>query len=119
MIAIPIWLLVALILLIVILGVMLWTNLRERNFKVRVPDVDSFEEALPSIAGMTRAQIIPGNSADILQNGDGSSRRSSNRSRTAKETIHFETYVWWDGDICDEVANAFAARAREGSKSAS
>ena len=70
MIAIPIWLLAGLILLTVILGVMLWTNLRERNFKVRIPDADSFEDALPSIAGMTRAHIIPGNSADILQNGD-------------------------------------------------
>lgn len=114
MVTIPIWLLVLLIVLIVLLGVMLWTNLRERNFKIHVPDVDSFEEALPSIAGMTRAFIVPGNSADILQNGDEFFPALLESIRTAKETIHFETYVWWDGDICDEVAEAFAARAREG-----
>jgi len=114
MIEIPIWLLVVLIVLIGLLALMLWTNLRERNFKIHVPDVDSFEEALPSIAGMTTAQIIPGNSADILQNGDEFFPALLESIRTARETIHFETYVWWDGGICDEVAEAFAARAREG-----
>ena len=114
MIAIPIWLLVVLIVLVVLLGVMLWTNLRERSFKIRVPDLDSFEEALPSIAGMTRAFIVPDNSVDILQNGDEFFPALLESIRTAEETIHFETYVWWDGDICDEVAEAFAARAREG-----
>lgn len=114
MIEIPIWLLAGLIVLVVLLGVMLWTNLRERSFKVKVPDLDSFEEALPSIAGMTRALIVPGNSVDILQNGDGFFPALLESIRTAEETIHFETYVWWDGDISDEVAEAFAARAREG-----
>ncbi|HYU34403.1 MAG TPA: phospholipase D-like domain-containing protein [Thermoanaerobaculia bacterium] len=114
MIAISIWLLVLWGIVTVLLGVMLWTNLRERNFKVRVPDLSSFEEALPSIAGMTRALIVPGNSADILQNGDEFFPALLESIRTARETIHFETYVWWSGDICDEVAEAFAARAREG-----
>jgi cardiolipin synthase len=114
MIAIPIWLLVSLIVLPVLLGVMLWTNLREREFRVRVPNLDSFEEALPSIAGMTRALIVPDNSADVLQNGDEFFPALLESIRTARETIHFETYVWWSGDICDEVAEAFAARAREG-----
>jgi len=114
MVTIPIWLLVVLIVLIVLLGVMLWTNLRERNFKIRIPDLGSFEEALPSIAGMTRSIIVPCNNVDILQNGDEFFPALLESIRTARETIHFETYVWWDGDICDEVAEAFAARAREG-----
>jgi cardiolipin synthase A/B len=114
MVEIPIWLLVVLILLVVILAVMLWTNLRERDFKIEIPDLDSFEEALPSIAGMTRALIVPGNSVDILQNGDEFFPALLESIRTAEETIHFETYVWWEGDICDEVAEAFAARARDG-----
>jgi cardiolipin synthase len=114
MVAIPIWVLVILGLLVLIMGVMLWTLLRERNFKVDVPDLDSFEEALPSIAGMTRSIIMEGNSVDILQNGDEFFPALLQSIREAKETIHFETYVWWDGDISNEVAEAFAARAREG-----
>jgi cardiolipin synthase len=114
MIQIPIWLLIVMGLAILIMGVMLWTLLRERDFKVKVPDLDSFEEALPSIAGMTRAIIVPDNSVDILQNGDEFFPALLESIRTAQETIHFETYVWWSGDICDEVAEAFAERARQG-----
>jgi cardiolipin synthase len=114
MIEIPLWLFITMILAIVLLGTMLWTNLRERNFRVRVPDLDSFEDALPSIAGMTKAVILEGNAAEILQNGDGFFPALLDAIARAKETIHFETYVWWSGDICDQVADAFAARAREG-----
>jgi len=114
MVAIPIWLLGGLIFLALLLGLMLWTNLRERGFHVRVPDVASFEEALPSIAGMTRSVVQPGNSAEILQNGDEFFPALLDAIARAKESIHFETYVWWTGDICDEVADAFAKRAREG-----
>lgn len=113
MIEIPVWLLIAMILLIIILGTMLWTNLREREFHVKIPDVDSFEDALPSIAGMTKAILLEGNKAELFFNGryfDELLEAVAN----AKETIHFETYVWWSGDICDQVADAFAAKAREG-----
>ncbi len=37
MIEIPIWVLVAMGVVIAVLGLMLWTNLRERNFNVKVP----------------------------------------------------------------------------------
>src|SRR3954468_1587215 len=114
MIEISIWLFILMIAAIVLLGMMLWTNLRERKFHVRVPDLDSFEEALPSIAGMTQAVILEGNRAEILQNGDEFFPALLASIAGAKETIHFETYVWWTGGICDEVAEAFAKRAREG-----
>jgi cardiolipin synthase len=113
MIEIPIWLLVSLIALILLIGTMLWNNLREREFHVKVPDIDVFEEALPSIAGMTKAVILEGNRAEIIQNGAYFEALLASIAE-AKETIHYETYVWWSGDICDTVARAFAARAREG-----
>jgi cardiolipin synthase len=115
MIEISVWLFVAMITVIALLGMMLWNNLREREFHVRVPDIDSFEEALPSIAGMTKAIILEGNKAEIIQNGDFFTALLESIAN-AKETINFETYVWWTGDICREVAEAFAARAREGLK---
>lgn len=114
MIEIPIWLLVTLSGLVLIMGLMLWTLLRERDFHMKVPDLDSFEQALPSIAGMTRAVLVEGNRADILQNGDEFFPALLESIAAAKHSIHFETYVWWTGDICDEVAEAFAKRAREG-----
>jgi cardiolipin synthase len=114
MVEISVWLLGGLIFLVLLLGLMLWNNLRERKFRVRVPDIASFEEALPSIAGMTRAIILPDNSAEILQNGDELFPALLDAIARAQESIHFETYVWWTGAICGEVAKAFARRAREG-----
>lgn len=113
MIEIPLWVLIAMALAIGILGLMLWNNLREREFHVRVPDISSFEEALPSIAGMTKAILLEGNRAEILQNGEYFTALLESIAK-ARESIHFETYVWWSGGICDELANAFARRAREG-----
>src|SRR5215212_6771179 len=114
MIEIPIWVLAAMGLAIAVLGLMLWTNLREREFTVKVPDIDSFEEALPSIAGMTRAIVLEGNTAELFFNGDGFFPRLLRNIAEARETIHYETYVWWTGDICRQVAEALSARAREG-----
>jgi len=114
MVEVPIWVVVGLGLAIAALGLMLWTNLREREFRVKVPDLESAEEALPSIAGMTRAVLIPGNKVEVLQNGDGLFPVLFDEIAKAKETIHFETYVWWEGDICREFAEALAKRAREG-----
>ncbi|HEY9420342.1 MAG TPA: phospholipase D-like domain-containing protein [Thermoanaerobaculia bacterium] len=113
MIEIPLWLLILMILLIIALGTMLWTNLREREFKVNVPDVESFEEALPSIAGMTKAILLEGNKAELFFNGQYF-KELFEAIANARETVHFETYVWWSGDVCDQVAEAFAAKAREG-----
>lgn len=114
MIEVPIWVLVVMGLAIALLGLMLWTNLREREFKVRVPDIDSFEEALPSIAGMTRAIVLEGNHGELFFNGDGFFPLLFKEIAAAKETIHYETYVWWKGDICRQFAEALAARARDG-----
>jgi cardiolipin synthase len=110
----PIWVFVIMVLTIALLGTMLWTNLRERRFRITVPDINVLEEALPSIAGMTKAMIVPDNKVDVLQNGDGLYPALLASIAGAKETIHFETYVWWDGDICGVMAEAFSQRAREG-----
>jgi cardiolipin synthase len=112
-IEIHLWLLVTMIVAIVLLAVMLWNNLREREFHVRVPDLECFEQALPSIAGMTKAILLDGNRAEVIQNGDFFDALLESIAK-AEKTIHFETYVWWTGGICGEVAGALAKRAREG-----
>jgi cardiolipin synthase len=114
MIEVPIWLLVLMGLAIVVLGFMLWSNLREREAKVKVPDIDSLDEALGSIAGMTQSTIVGDNSVEVLQNGDQFFPALFKDIKGAKETINFESYVWWEGDICGEFAKAMAAKAREG-----
>ncbi len=114
MIEVPIWLLVAMAVAIVGLSLVLWGILRERKARVRIPNIDNMEEALGSIAGMTQSTIVGGNSVEVLQNGDGFFPRLFKDFKEAQETIHYESYVWWEGDICGEFAKVLSAKAREG-----
>jgi cardiolipin synthase len=102
------------VLIIVVLFLFIWSTQRERESHVRVPDFRSFDEALPSIANLTGAPILNGNSAEVLQNGDGFFPRLFEDIAKAKESIHLETYVWWKGEICDRLAHALADKARQG-----
>ena len=57
--------------------------------------------------------IDPGNRVEILQNG-AYFDRLMREIAGAKTSIHIETYIWWTGDICIEVATALAESARRG-----
>lgn len=99
---------------LLILLLLLWSSRRERESHVRVPDLQDFEQALPSIAGLTGSPILPGNKVEVLQNGDEFFPVLLRDIAAARETVHLETYVWWDGEICVQIADALAAKAREG-----
>jgi cardiolipin synthase len=100
--------------IVAILLLLLWSARREHESHVRVPDLGSLEEALPSIAGLTGSPILTGNRVEILQNGDEFFPALLEDIAAARETIHLETYVWWQGEICQRIAEALAAKARQG-----
>jgi len=93
---------------------LLWSIQRERASHVRVPDVASFEEALPSVANLAGTPILAGNAVRVLQNGDGFFPALFADVARAKESIHLETYVWWRGEVCERLARALAGKARQG-----
>jgi cardiolipin synthase A/B len=99
---------------ILFLFLLLWSTQRERESHVRVPDLADFEQALPSVASLTGSPIVPGNRVQVLENGDGFFPVLFDDLAKARQTIHLETYVWWEGDICNQLADALAAKARQG-----
>ena len=102
------------VLVLVALLLIIWSTRRERESHVRVPDLADFEQALPSIAGVTGSPVQEGNRVTVLQDGDGFFPPLFEDIAAARETIHLETYVWWEGEVCDRLAAALAKRAREG-----
>lgn len=100
--------------IVLVLVLLLWSARRERESHVRVPDLADFEQALPSIAGLTGSPILAGNSVQVLQNGDGFFPALFDDIAKARQSIHLETYVWWEGEICDRLARALADKARQG-----
>lgn len=93
---------------------LLWSTQRERESHVRVPDLADFEQALPSIANLTGSPILAGNRVQVLQNGDEFFSALFDDIAKAERSIHLETYVWWQGEICERLAAALAAKARQG-----
>ncbi len=60
--------------------------------------------------------FVPGNQIETLTNGDQIFPAMLQAIRGAKQTIDFETYVFWDGDIARQFVEALAERARAGVK---
>jgi cardiolipin synthase len=96
------------------LALLLWSTRRERESHVRVPDIVDFKQDLASIANLTGSPILAGNRAEILQNGDEFFPALFRDIAAAERTVNIETYVWWKGDICRQLAAALAAKARAG-----
>jgi cardiolipin synthase len=86
------------------------------------------EHEIPSLYGVEDDQfvrtmgvllgpaIVGGNRITSLQNGDEIFPAMLEAIRGAKETITFETYIYWSGRIGREFAEALAERARAGVK---
>ena len=58
--------------------------------------------------------IVPGNTVQALQNGDEIFPAMLAAIRSAKKTITFETYIYWEGHVGQEFADALSERARAG-----
>ena len=99
---------------IAVLWLLLWTTNRRRvkpHFDLE--DRTDVNSMVPSLIGLTEGAIDPGNRVEILQNGAYFDRLLRD-IRDAKSSIHIESYIWWTGDICVDVAEALAESARRG-----
>lgn len=71
---------------------------------------------LRSMGSLLGPAIVPGNAAAELLNGDQIFPAMLSAIRSARESITFETYVYWSGEIGREFSEALTERARAGVK---
>src|SRR4029079_2848570 len=69
-----------------------------------------------TIEAHTDAPIVTGNRIEVLLNGDETFPVMLRDIRNAKSTITFAQYLYEDGSIAHELAEAFAERCRAGVK---
>ena len=72
-----------------------------------------FRQAAGSLLG---PNFVPGNNVTTLVNGNQIFPSMLSAIRSAKHSINFETYVFWDGQIAREFTEALAERAHAGVK---
>ncbi len=71
---------------------------------------------LRSMGPLLGQQIVPGNRITALHNGDQIFPAMLTAIRAARESITFETYIYWSGDIGLKLSDALSERARDGVK---
>ena len=77
------------------------------------PDVGG-EGFLRAAEALTQAPISRGNTIELLINGDRIFPCFLETIREAKQTVSLLTYVYWQGGIAEDVAEAVCERARAG-----
>ncbi len=77
------------------------------------PEVGS-EGFLRAAEALTQAPITRGNAAELLVNGDQIFPAFLETIASAERTVNLLTYVYWTGDIAQQVAAAVCERARAG-----
>src|SRR5947208_1892678 len=83
----------------------------------QIPEITLGETSFfPTIEAHTDAPIISGNRIEVLINGDETFPRMLRDINRAKSTITFAQYLYEDGSIARELAQAFAERCRAGVK---
>lgn len=112
-ISFPLIAFVLMILTVIFLMVVIWSMKRRDDVHFRTTDKGQLRDMVSSIAGVTNGTIQGGNSIEVLQNGEFFDRLFEDIN-SAKETIHFETFLWHEGAVGDRLAAAFAQKARQG-----
>lgn len=90
------------------------TSSSRQHYRVKhefSPQSPQFERSMTHLLG---PQIIGGNSVTTLLNGDQIFPAMLRAIRSARRTIDFETYIYWNGEIGKAFAEALAERARAG-----
>ena len=105
---------VAAALVIVLLALTIWSIKRKPDTVLRVKNPGDLQALIPSIAGVTQGNIDQGNKVEVLENGDGFFPRLMADIAAARETVHVESYIWWDGKMPKQFAALLAQKARQG-----
>jgi cardiolipin synthase len=98
-----------------LLAVLLCLGCAEVINVYKVPEVTLGEPSFfPTIEAYTDAPIVPGNRIELLFNGDETFPAMLRDIKNARYTITFAQYLYKDGPIARDLAQAFAERCRAG-----
>ncbi|MDP3605800.1 MAG: phospholipase D-like domain-containing protein [Polaromonas sp.] len=101
--------------IITLLGLVIWSIKRHRNPKLKIESGASIDTLMPSLAGLSLGSVTKGNSVELLENGAYFDVLIE-RIGAARQTVHFETFLWKEGRLGQRLANALSERARAGLK---
>jgi len=99
--------------LAIVLGLVIWSIRRHRDPKLEINCDAPIGALMPSIAGLTQATVHGGNAVELLIDGaffDALFRAIG----SAERSVHFETFLWKEGQLGTRLADALVERSRAG-----
>ncbi len=108
----PIWAWL-LILVVVLQVIVIWSIRRHRDPILHVECDFPISKLLPSLSGLTLGTAVAGNAWRVLENGAFFDVLVE-RIAAAEKSVHFETFLWKEGQLGQRLADALSERARAG-----
>jgi cardiolipin synthase A/B len=99
---------------LVVVTILLWSVKRDVEMTLSVEEPGELRTLIPSIVSLTQGALEEGNTVEVTQNGDQFFPPLLRDIAAAKESVHVETFIWWEGKIANELAALLAKKAREG-----
>ncbi|HVJ60235.1 MAG TPA: phospholipase D-like domain-containing protein, partial [Burkholderiaceae bacterium] len=100
-----------LFLVVVVLILVIWSIRRHRDPSLQLECDAPVDEAMRSLAGLTLGTAVAGNCVEVHENGAFFDVLIE-RIRAAQRSVHFETFLWKDGELGRRLADALIDRAR-------
>jgi len=114
------WFIIPITILLTVFGSLLFINLSsgEKQIYYELEHAFAVEDPqfLRSIGPLLGQHVLPGNRITALHNGEEIFPAMLHAIRGAKETITFETYIYWSGEVGLKFSEALSERARAGVK---
>ncbi|HSC08889.1 MAG TPA: cardiolipin synthase [Steroidobacteraceae bacterium] len=99
--------------LVIVQILVIWSIRRHRDPSLQVECDSPIDELMPSLSGLTLGTAVAGNQVEVLENGAFFDVLIA-RIRAARHSVHFETFLWKDGQLGRRLADALIDRARAG-----
>ncbi len=99
--------------LVVVLVLFIWSMKRVRAPILKVECEYPIDALVPSMSGLTLGTAVGGNSVDVFENGAFFDALIEG-IQSARQSVHFETFLWKQGSLGQRVADTLSAQARTG-----
>jgi len=97
--------------IVILLALVVWSIRRHRDPDLHIECDPRIDQLIPTLAGLTLGTAVAGNTAEVLENGAFFDVLIG-RIQAARESVHFETFLWKEGVLGRRIADALIDRAR-------
>lgn len=99
--------------LVIVQLLVIWSIRRHRDPALKIDCDAPIDALMASLSGLTLGTAVAGNQVTVHENGAFFDVLIA-QIRAARRSVHFETFLWKDGQLGRRVADALIERARAG-----